>query len=252
MQVYDFAITPNGAGVPLQGANGASVIFRFMPDAREVQSALEVRTCTARPIVAGCCGAAAPACLEPSALLRERLPAQAWAESIHQRNLSVLGGCCQHGSSDGHGGVFRALSMYGSELVRVYVLQGRCGYFAPMTGAVLGAQLYQDAGIVADEFVGVPVFQAEGLTVKTERARYMPLFLARADLDAAVGNAYSRRGGEREASASAEVAAAAEADQKAQAAVRSNRHFTPQPGRENSIVRHLQLTASSTAAACAL
>jgi hypothetical protein len=39
--VYDFAITPDGAGVP--GANGASVIFRFMPDAKEVQSALEVR-----------------------------------------------------------------------------------------------------------------------------------------------------------------------------------------------------------------
>ena len=91
-----------------------------------------------------------------------------------------------------------------------------------MTGAALGAQLYQDAGIVADEFVGVPVFQAEGLTVKTERARYTPLFLARADLDAAVGNAYSRRGGEREASASAEVAAATEADQKAQAAVRGH------------------------------
>ena len=45
-QVYDFAITPDGAGVP--GANGASVIFRFMPDAKEVQSALEVRP-AARP-----------------------------------------------------------------------------------------------------------------------------------------------------------------------------------------------------------
>ena len=85
------------------------------------------------------------------------------------------------------------------------------------------AQLYRDAGIVADEFVGVPVFQAEGLTVKTERARYTPLFLARADLDAAVGNAYSRKGGKRKADATAEVAAAAEADQKAQAAVRGAR-----------------------------
>ena len=98
--------------------------------------------------------------------------------------------------------------------------------YTHLTLAMPGAQLYQDAGIVADEFVGVPVFQAEGLTVKTERARYTPLFLARADLDAAVGNAYSRRGGEREASASAEVAAASEADQKAQAAVRSNLTFT--------------------------
>ncbi|KAK9831849.1 hypothetical protein WJX81_001220 [Elliptochloris bilobata] len=117
-KVYDFAITPDGAGMP--GANGASVIFRFMPDAKEVQSALE---------------------------------------------------------------------------------------------------LYREAGIAVGGFAGVPVFQAEGLTVKTERARYTPLFLARADLDAAVGNAYKKKGGEREAGASAEVAAAAEADQRAQAAL---------------------------------
>ena len=57
VQVYDFAITPNGAGIP--GANGASVVFRFMPDAREVQSALEVRSGTARLTVAGTCGHAA-------------------------------------------------------------------------------------------------------------------------------------------------------------------------------------------------
>jgi hypothetical protein len=68
-------------------------------------------------------------------------------------------------------------------------------------------------------FAGVPVFQAEGLTVKTERARYTPLFLAREDLDAAVGNAYNQRGGEREAGASAGVAAAAQEDQRAQQAV---------------------------------
>jgi len=68
-------------------------------------------------------------------------------------------------------------------------------------------------------FAGVPVFQAEGLTVKTDRARYTPLFLAREDLDAAVGNAYNQRGGEREAGASAGVAAATEEDQRAQQAV---------------------------------
>ncbi len=28
-------------------------------------------------------------------------------------------------------------------------------------------------------FTGVPVFQAEGLTVKTEKARYTPLFLSK-------------------------------------------------------------------------
>ena len=87
-------------------------------------------------------------------------------------------------------------------------------------------QLYRDAGIAVGGFAGVPVFQAEGLTVKTERARYTPLFLARADLDAAVGNAYSQKGGEREADASAEVAAAAQEDQKAQAAVRRDLHVT--------------------------
>ena len=42
-------------------------------------------------------------------------------------------------------------------------------------------------------FTGVPVFQAEGLTVKTETTRYTPIFLCKSDLDAAVHHAYSQR-----------------------------------------------------------
>lgn len=47
-------------------------------------------------------------------------------------------------------------------------------------------------------FTGVPVFQAEGLTVKTEKTRYTPLFFSKEDLDAAVGNAYEQRQQHRE------------------------------------------------------
>lgn len=35
--------------------------------------------------------------------------------------------------------------------------------------------------------------QAEGLTVKTGKARYTPLFLSKADLDIALGNADGQR-----------------------------------------------------------
>ena len=230
LQVYDFAITPNGAGVPLQGANGASVVFRFMPDAREVQSALEVRTRPASPTAAsptavGCRGAAAPASLEPNALFESGCP-------LSRGLKASTNATCLYRVAAANVAPQVGMAMYlerclcSPERVSMCMCSARkVWHFAPTTGAALGAQLYQDAGIVADEFVGVPVFQAEGLTVKTERARYTPLFLARADLDAAVGNAYSRRGGEREASASAEVAAASEADQKAQAAVRCSRQL---------------------------
>lgn len=37
------------------------------------------------------------------------------------------------------------------------------------------------------------MFQAEGLTVKTESARYTPVFLSKKDLDAAVGKAHVQR-----------------------------------------------------------
>lgn len=54
-------------------------------------------------------------------------------------------------------------------------------------------QVFEDAGIEMPGFTGVPVFQAEGLTVKTETTRYTPIFLCKSDLDAAVHHAYSQR-----------------------------------------------------------
>ena len=41
------------------------------------------------------------------------------------------------------------------------------------------SQLYREAGVDVLGFTGVPVFQAEGLTVKTEKSRYTPLFLSK-------------------------------------------------------------------------
>lgn len=50
-------------------------------------------------------------------------------------------------------------------------------------------QLYKKAGVAAEGFTGVPVFQAEGLTVRTgPDTRYTPLFLSKADLDVALAN----------------------------------------------------------------
>ena len=54
-------------------------------------------------------------------------------------------------------------------------------------------QVFEDADIDIPGFTGVPVFQAEGLTVKTDDARYTPIFLSKSDLDAAVHNAHSQR-----------------------------------------------------------
>ncbi|GAX77701.1 hypothetical protein CEUSTIGMA_g5144.t1 [Chlamydomonas eustigma] len=54
-------------------------------------------------------------------------------------------------------------------------------------------QLYNDAGVPTKQFVGVPVFQAEGLTVTTQEMQYVPLFLAKEDLDVAVQSAYKQR-----------------------------------------------------------
>lgn len=54
-------------------------------------------------------------------------------------------------------------------------------------------QLYNDAGVPTKQFIGVPVFQAEGLTVTTQEMQYVPLFLAKEDLDIAVQSAYKQR-----------------------------------------------------------
>ena len=53
--------------------------------------------------------------------------------------------------------------------------------------------MLDDQGHNTPGFTGVPVFQAEGLTVKTETARYTPIFLSKKDLDAAVERAAVER-----------------------------------------------------------
>eukprot|EP00882_Tetradesmus_deserticola_P021097 GHRQ01022827.1.p1 GENE.GHRQ01022827.1~~GHRQ01022827.1.p1 ORF type:complete len:558 (+),score=134.92 GHRQ01022827.1:56-1729(+) len=73
-------------------------------------------------------------------------------------------------------------------------LQGIHFRFMPDMSQVKHAlQLYKEAGVPTKSFVGVPVFQAEGLTVTTQDMQYVPLFLTKEDLDVAVGGAYRQR-----------------------------------------------------------
>jgi multidrug efflux pump subunit AcrA (membrane-fusion protein) len=51
-------------------------------------------------------------------------------------------------------------------------------------------QLYRSASLPAGGFAGVPLFQAEGLTVKGANAQYTPLFFSKEDLDTALVGAY--------------------------------------------------------------
>ena len=85
------------------------------------------------------------------------------------------------------------------------------------------AQLYKEAGVPGRTFTGVPVFQAQGLTVKTENSRYTPLFLAKEDLDVAVGAAFSQREAAKEVANKSKASAAEEEVASAQAAVRATR-----------------------------
>ncbi|GAB4815148.1 hypothetical protein N2152v2_002194 [Parachlorella kessleri] len=84
-------------------------------------------------------------------------------------------------------------------------------------------QLFRQAGVSQQDFVGVPLFQAEGLTVKSDDRRYTPLFFSKDDLDNALQNASLFKDNEQQAetrkkaeqaqadlrAAEAEVAAAA-------------------------------------------
>ncbi|GFR44228.1 hypothetical protein Agub_g5419, partial [Astrephomene gubernaculifera] len=73
-------------------------------------------------------------------------------------------------------------------------LQGIHFRFMPDMRQVSHAlQLYKDAGVPTAQFIGVPVFQAEGLTVTTRDMQYVPLFLCKEDLDIAVQSAYVQR-----------------------------------------------------------
>ena len=55
--------------------------------------------------------------------------------------------------------------------------------FMPDSKQVMNAlELYKRAGIAKDGFVGVPLFQAEGLTVRGEKSRFTPLFFSKEDV----------------------------------------------------------------------
>jgi len=55
--------------------------------------------------------------------------------------------------------------------------------FMPDSRQVMNAlELYKTAGISKEGFVGVPLFQAEGLTVRGEQSRFTPLFFAKEDV----------------------------------------------------------------------
>ncbi|EIE26430.1 hypothetical protein COCSUDRAFT_58968 [Coccomyxa subellipsoidea C-169] len=80
-------------------------------------------------------------------------------------------------------------------------------------------EMYKEAGVPSTSFTGVPVFQAQGLTVKTEKSRYTPLFLAKEDLDVAVGAAFSQRESAREAATRNKAAAAEDEVESARTAL---------------------------------
>lgn len=61
------------------------------------------------------------------------------------------------------------------------------------TEVSLALKLIQSQGIGVGGFAGVPVFQAEGLSVKQGSTKYYPLFLSKADLDVAIGVAQDQR-----------------------------------------------------------
>ena len=70
-------------------------------------------------------------------------------------------------------------------------------------------ELYREAGVPGSSFVGVPVFQAEGLTVTTQDTQYVPLFLTKEDLDVAVQGAHRQRNAAAIGAARGEAASAA-------------------------------------------
>lgn len=80
----------------------------------------------------------------------------------------------------------------GHDLVRQYVI-------------ARDLQIMENSGLEAAGFHGVPVFQATGLTVKTENSRRTPLFFDKRDLDAAVSNAYSQKISQRQQATRAKV-----------------------------------------------
>lgn len=57
-------------------------------------------------------------------------------------------------------------------------------------------QLYKENGMPISGFAGVPVFQAQGLSVRTAvDTSYVPLFLGKADLDLSMAATEANRSG---------------------------------------------------------
>jgi hypothetical protein len=112
-----------------------------------------------------------------------------------------------------------AVHRFASEPRAATGTQGVTFRFMPAAAEVGAAlALVAAAGLPAAAFRGVPLFQAEGLTVKGEAARYTPLFFSKADLDAALGRSFAAKDSDAEAGARARAerargeAAAAEAE----------------------------------------
>ena len=76
-------------------------------------------------------------------------------------------------------------------------LQGVMFRFFPDQKEVQNAlDLFQERGLGATSMMGVPVFQAEGLTIKAEDKRYVPLFFSKNDLDKALESSLKGAGQE--------------------------------------------------------
>jgi hypothetical protein len=91
--------------------------------------------------------------------------------------------------------------------------------FMPDSKQVMNAlELYKRAGIVKDGFVGVPLFQAEGLTVRGDESRFTPLFFSKEDVLHAL----------KDTQANASSAAAAELQEKIE---RVKKEMEDKPGK---------------------
>lgn len=108
-------------------------------------------------------------------------------------------------------------------------------------------KLHREAGLPTEAFVGVPVFQAEGLTVTAADAQYVPLFLAGEDLEAAVAAAHRARHAPQIA-ALRDRAAAAQAEYEAAARAAEAAALAAGGGKSNSAARSAQNKAAKAQA----
>lgn len=68
--------------------------------------------------------------------------------------------------------------------------------FVPDSREVSAAvRVQQDAGDDSGSFVGVPLFQAEGLSIKADGVKYLPVFFSKKDMDSAARAAFAKMPG---------------------------------------------------------